>query len=67
MHKVTNMKELCAYVEAKKSKRAHEHSEILKVYGKCTGFTNKEYKQIKHSQKSSFPKQHKAAYNKIWR
>jgi hypothetical protein len=61
---VSNMKELCAYVEAKRRKRAHEHYEMAKVYGPCTGMGNKKYKL---QQKSSFPKQYKAAYNKIWR
>ena len=58
------MKELCEYVEAKRRKRAHEHYEMAKVYGPCTGMGNKRYKL---QQKSSFPKQYKAAYNKIWR
>ncbi len=58
------MKELCAYVKAKRRKRAHEHYEMAKVYGPCKGMGNKRYKL---QQKSSFPKQYKAAYNKIWR
>ena len=58
------MKELCAYVEAKRRKRAHKHYEMAKVYGPCKGMGNRRYKL---QQKSSFPKQYKAAYNKIWR
>tara|TARA_R100000541_G_scaffold56431_1_gene65860 strand:+ start:137 stop:325 length:189 start_codon:yes stop_codon:yes gene_type:complete len=61
---VSNMKELCAYVKAKNRERAHQHYEMAKVHGECTGMGQKWYKL---PQKSSYPKQHKAAYNKIWR
>ncbi len=58
------MKELCAYAKAKKRERAHKHYEMAKIYGPCKGMGQKWYKL---PQKSSYPKQHKAAYNKIWR
>ena len=61
---VTNMKELCEYVKNKHKARNAQHQEILKIYGECRGMGNKRYKL---PQKSSWPKQHKAAYNKIWR
>ena len=61
---VTNMKELCAYVKEKRRKRAHQHYQMAKIYGECKGMGNRWYKL---PQKSSFPKQYKAAYNKIWR
>ena len=63
---VTNMKELCEYVANKrKTRNAHiRHAEQIKIYGACRGMGNKRYKL---PQKSSFPKQYKAAYNKIWR
>ncbi len=61
---VTNMKELCEYVSNKRKARAAQHTEIIKVYGECRGMGNRRYKL---PQKSSFPKQYKAAYNKIWR
>ena len=61
---VTNMKELCEYVTNKRKARKHQHTEIIKVYGACRGMGNRRYKL---PQKSSFPKQYKAAYNKIWR
>ena len=58
------MKELCEYNRQKKLSRRHHHQEMIKIYGECTGMGNKRYKL---QQKSSFPKQYKAAYNKIWR
>jgi len=61
---VTNMKELCEYVSQKRKIRAAQHKELVKIYGECKGMGNRWYKS---PQKSSFPKQHKAAYNKIWR
>ena len=61
---VTNMKELCEYVKNKHQARNAQHQEILKIYGECRGMGNRRYKL---PQKSSWPKQHKAAYNKIWR
>ena len=62
--KVTNMKELLEYVATKRKKRAHDHYELVKIYGPCKGMGNRRYKL---PQKSSFPKQYKAAYNKIWK
>jgi hypothetical protein len=61
---VTNMKELCEYVTQKRKARASQHRELIKIYGECKGMGNRRYKL---QQKSSFPKQYKAAYNKIWR
>ena len=58
------MKELCEYSRQKKLARKHKHIELIKIYGECKGMGNKKYKL---PQKSSFPKQYKAAYNKIWR
>ena len=58
------MKELCEYSKQKKLARKHKHIELIKIYGECKGMGNKRYKL---PQKSSFPKQYKAAYNKIWR
>ena len=61
---VTNMKELCEYNRQKKLARKHKHIELIKIYGECKGMGQKWYKL---PQKSSYPKQYKAAYNKIWR
>ena len=61
---ITNMKELCEYSRQKKLTRKHNHQEMIKIYGECKGMGNKRYKL---PQKSSFPKQYKAAYNKIWK
>ncbi len=58
------MKELCEYNRQKKLARKHKHIELIKIYGECKGMGNKKYKL---PQKSSFPKQYKAAYNKIWK
>ncbi len=56
------MKELCEYVTQKRKTRASQHRELIKIYGECKGMGNRRYKL---PQKSSFPKQYKAAYNKI--
>jgi hypothetical protein len=61
------MKELCEYVLNKRKARKHQHQAVIRINGSCSGLTNREYKSVKHSQKSSFPKQYKAAYSKIWR
>jgi len=61
---ITNMKELCEYSRQKKLTRKHNHQEMIKIYGECKGMGNRRYKL---QQKSSFPKQYKAAYNKIWK
>jgi len=58
------MKELCEYVKNKHKARNAQHKELIKIYGECKGMGNRRYKL---PQKSSWPKQHKAAYNKIWR
>ena len=59
-----NMKELCEYVANKRKDRKHDHLEMIKIYGACRGMGNRRYKL---PQKSVWPKQHKASYNKIWR
>ena len=58
------MKELNEYITRKRKARAAQHKELIKIYGECKGMGNIWYKS---PQKSSFPKQYKAAYNKIWR
>ncbi len=58
------MKELCEYNRQKRLSRKAQHIEIIKIYGECKGMGNRRYKL---PQKSSFPKQYKAAFNKIWR
>ena len=58
------MKELCEYNRQKKLSRKHHHQEMIKIYGECKGMGNRWYKS---PQKSTFPKQYKAAYNKIWK
>lgn len=58
------MKELCEYVKNKRKTRSAQHKELIKIYGECKGMGNRRYKL---PQKSSWPKQYKAAYNKIWK
>ena len=58
------LNEIDEYVKNKHKARNAQHQEILKIYGECRGMGNRRYKL---PQKSSFPKQYKAAYNKIWR
>ena len=58
------MKELCEYAANKRKARSHQHAEAIRIYGECKGMGNRRYKI---PQKSSFPKQYKSAYNKIWR
>ncbi len=58
------MKELCEYQSQKRLARKHHHQEMIKTYGECKGMGNRWYKS---PQKSTFPKQYKAAYNKIWK
>ncbi len=58
------MKELCEYQSQKRLARKHHHQEMIKIYGECKGMGSRMYKL---QQKSTFPQQHKAAHNKIWR
>ncbi len=52
------MKELCEYATKKRKARKAQHVELIRIYGECKGMGNKRYKL---PQKSSFPKQYKAA------
>ena len=61
--KVTNMKELIEYVAKKKKERAHQHREMAKVHGPCSGMGNRRYKL---PQKSSFAKGKKYTCNARW-
>ncbi len=61
--KVNNMKDLLKYVEAKKKQRAHQHYELAKVYGPCSGMGNRRYKV---NQKSTFIKGKSYAYKGRW-
>jgi hypothetical protein len=61
--KVTNMKELLQYAANKRKQRAHDHYEMAKVHGPCSGMGNKRYKI---PQKSTFSKGKSYAYNGRW-
>ena len=61
--KVNNMKDLLKYVEEKKRKQAHDHYEMVKVYGSCSGMGNRRYKV---PQKSTYRKGKSYAYKGRW-
>ncbi|MAJ16069.1 MAG: hypothetical protein CBC27_03815 [Opitutia bacterium TMED67] len=61
--KVSNMRELLQYVADKKKKRAHDHYEMVKVHGPCSGMGNRRYKI---PQRSNYRKGKSFAYNGRW-
>jgi hypothetical protein len=61
--KVSNMRELLQYVADKKKKRAHDHYEMAKVHGPCSGMGNKRYKI---PQRSNYRKGKSYAYTGRW-
>ena len=61
--KVNNMKELLEYVANKRKKQAHQHYEVAKIYGSCSGMGNRRYKV---QQKSTFRKGKSFAYKGRW-
>ena len=64
MKNPTNMRELLQYVANKRKERAHQHYEMAKVYGKCSGMGNKFYKI---PQRSNYRKGKSFAYNGRWK
>jgi hypothetical protein len=58
--KVSNMRELLQYVADKKKKRAHQHYEMAKIHGPCSGMGNRRYKI---PQRSNYRKGKSFAYN----
>lgn len=61
--KVTNMKELLEYVTNKQKKQSHQHYEVAKLHGPCSGMGNRRYKV---QQKSTFRKGKSYAYSGRW-
>ena len=61
--KVNNMKELLEYVANKQKKQSHQHYEVAKLHGPCSGMGNKRYKI---PQKSTFSKFKKYSYTARW-
>ena len=61
--KVTNMKELLEYVSNKQKERSHQHYEVAKLHGPCSGMGNRRYKV---PQKSTFRKGKSYSFNKKW-
>ena len=61
--KVTNMKELLEYVSNKQKERSHQHYEVAKLHGPCSGMGNRRYKV---NQKSTFRKGKSYAYKGRW-
>ena len=57
------MKELLAYTKAMRKKRAHDHYEIAKLYGPCSGMGNRRYKV---EGKKSYSKGKQYAYTHRW-
>jgi len=63
---VTNMKELCEYSIQQKKLRARGHRLKHEHSGQCSGLTDKEYKRVRSSQKSTFTKSRKFTHNRLW-
>ena len=61
--KVNNMKELLEYVANKQKKQSHQHYEVAKLHGSCSGMGNRRYKI---PQKSTFSKFKKYSYTARW-
>ena len=66
MSSPSNMKELCAYVEAQKKIRADGHRRLTLLNGTCSGLTDTEYKNVVTRQKSNFSKARKFTHNRMW-
>jgi len=64
---VTNMKELCEYSIQQKKLRARGHRLKHEHSGQCSGLTDKEYKRVRFSQKSTFTKSRKFTHNRLWK
>jgi len=64
---VTNMKELCLYAKQARKNRAAEHRRKHSHNGRCSGLTDTEYRNVKHSQKSTFSKSRKFTHNRMWK
>ena len=63
----TTMAELCEYVKQTKRQRNAEHRRKFAHEGRCSGLTDKEYRQVVHKQKSSFAKARKFTHHAMWR
>ena len=60
---VNNMKELLEYVANKQKKQSHQHYEVAKLHGPCSGMGNRRYKI---PQKSTFSKFKRYSYTARW-
>ena len=63
MKNPTNMRELIEYVAQKKKERAHQHREMAKVHGPCSGMDNRRYKI---PQRSNYRKGKQYSYTARW-
>ena len=61
------MKQACLYVEQARKNRAAEHRRKHSHDGRCSGLTDAEYRNVKHSQKSTFSKSRKFTHNRMWK
>tara|TARA_Y100000385_G_C12636086_1_gene443406 strand:- start:2 stop:259 length:258 start_codon:yes stop_codon:yes gene_type:complete len=66
MSNPSNMKELCAYVEAQRKLRKDGHRRLILHNGSCSGLTEKEYNKVVTRQKSNFAKSKKFTHNRMW-
>ena len=57
------MKALLEYVANKQKKQSHQHYEVAKLHGPCSGMGNRRYKI---PQKSTFSKFKKYSYTARW-
>ena len=65
---VTNMKELCAYADAKRKQRSREHRLKHAHEGYCSGLTSAEYNRVQTPGKKSFgAKARKFTHNRMWK
>lgn len=72
MSNPSNMKQLVAYAQESRRQRAKAHRDkVLRESGgervTCRPFTDKEYRKIVVSGKTSYSKARKFTHNKMWR
>ena len=65
---VTNMKQLCLYVEQAKKDRAREHRRKHSHEGLCGGLTDAEYNRVQINGKKSYSaKARKFTHSRMWK
>jgi len=61
------MRELLEYSKNSRRERAFQHYQINKVYGECSGLTDREWKNVKTKGKTSYTQSSKYTMHKMWR